>query len=81
MKKIGFTDVMIISKSLFCEKRGHKIIPCRRGVSVLSRTGKEEEYIVHVGYCNECKKYIIMDHDYMEMIKIGSPICAIYKQE
>lgn len=77
-KRIGFSDVMVVSSSMYCKTKGHNVVPCRGIVNIITENNTEEEYYIYVGYCKECKTYTVFSSDYNKMLEKGRPLCVVY---
>lgn len=77
-KRIEFTDVLVVSSSMYCKTNDHKIIPYRGIVNILTEEDKEEEYQIYVGYCPECRTYTAFLSDYRKLLEKGKPLCIVY---
>ena len=80
-KTITYTDVLVIAKSMICHNSQHHRIPYRGIVKLLRKDGAEIDYEVYVAYCKDCNQYYMFKHDFLEMRKIGIPLCATYYEE
>ena len=77
-KVISHTDVIVTACSMICHD--HYIEPLRGIVYLLSDDNKQIEYEIYVGYCSECNRYYCFNEDYKEMLKHGTPLCAVYNE-
>ena len=80
-KQIEFTDVLVISSSMYCRVREHEIIPYRGIVNILTKDNVEEKYYIYVGYCQKCGTYTAFNLDYRKMLEKGEPLCAVYQYD
>ena len=77
-KEILFSDVVVVSSSMYCKRKEHSIKPYRGIVTLLTKENTEIEYEIYVGYCRECDTYTVFDKDYRKMLEIGQPLCKVY---
>lgn len=77
-KTILFSDVVVVSSSMYCKRKEHSIKPYRGIVTLLTEDNTEIEYSIYVGYCKECDTYTVFDKDYRKMIENGKPLCKVY---
>lgn len=78
-KKIEFTDVMVVSSSMYCKSKDHDIVPYRGIVKILTADDVEEDYDIYVGYCSKCETYTVFTLDYNKMLEKGRPLCMVYR--
>lgn len=79
-KKIEFTDVLVVSSSMYCKTKEHNIVPYR-GIMNILVGDIIEEYVIYVGYCKVCETYTVFKSDYNKMLKKGKPLCVVYNYE
>ena len=77
-KTIFFSDVVVVSSSMYCKRNEHRIKPYRGIVTLLTAENTEIEYSIYVGYCKECDTYTVFDKDYRKMNEMGKPLCKVY---
>ena len=77
-KPIEYKDVVMATYSMICHD--HFIKPLRGVVQLLTMDNEKIKYEIYVGYCSECNRYYCFKDDYIEMIKHGTPLCAIYEE-
>lgn len=77
-KVISHTDVIVTARSMICHD--HYIEPLRGIVYLLGDDNKQIEYEIYVGYCSECNRYYCFNEGYKEMLKHGTPLCAVYNE-
>lgn len=77
-RNITFADVLVVNSSIHCKNLQHNIVPYHGIVNILTKDNREEEYHIYVGYCKECRTYIVFKSDYNEMLKKGEPLCIVW---
>lgn len=74
---VNFSDVLVRTKSMICHGENHYLRSYRGIVKLLTKEGSEIEYEIYTCYCITCNQYFIFEHDFLEMLKIGTPLCTV----
>ena len=78
IKEVKHTDVVEVVHSMACHRANHKVVPCKGIVPILTKDNKQSKFETYIGYCMECDKYYMFHSDYKELLKTGTPLCAVY---
>lgn len=71
---ISFEDFVVRSNVFKCNKN-HELETIQAMISVLNYDGEVVNEIVSAGYCKHCNCYFILERDYLNLRKIGLPLC------
>lgn len=84
-RNISFTTFVVLCNVFKCEKE-HHIEAVRALIEILLPNGSTSTEEISAGYCKECKKYFILEHDYKAVREKGVLLCRMinengYKQQ
>lgn len=80
-REIKHTDVIAVTQSMICHNQQHMVTPMCGIVQLLTIDNLQISYEIYVGYCRECGRYYVFKSDFIEMRKVGTPLCAVYHDE
>lgn len=69
-------DIIVLSTTLHCIGKNHSTENVRAWLPVKTSSG-QENVSVEVGYCKQCRRYIMLLSLYEKIKEIGIPICTI----
>ena len=75
--KIKKSDVLAITYSFICSKKGHFIEPYCGMVSIITPESGIVVEKVYLGYCNDCGVYYIFRRDYDSLSRKGKLLCKV----
>ena len=76
-KTIKRSDVLSVTYSFVCTKKGHKVTPYCGLIKLINPEGEEIEEKVYLGYCRDCDVFYIFARDYGYICKNGKPQCKV----
>ena len=71
---VSFEDFLVRTNVFRCNKN-HSIETINAIVNVLQSNGEISRVNITAGYCDECKVYFILEHDYLKLRKQGAVLC------
>ena len=73
-------DFLVRTSTIKCKNKGHKITTIRATVNVI-KNGIISEVNIPGYYCENCKKYFILEDDYKKLRSKGIVLCKIIEQK
>lgn len=64
-----------------CSKKNHRISDISASLKIMNKNAGIKTVRIPAIYCDTCRRYYILEHDYRKLIKQGVPICKIITVE